>query len=193
MVSKEKLVDGDLNYILEMLCQTTYGEHNIVIYPDIDSFREIYTHLTKMRLQDNNDLVLLLPHYETEKSVRQALGELDINVQEVMTNGTLEILDSHHAFFDPAQSFRDTVQGSVNKAIRNGLTGVVIIADMGSYYHRQLLEKLLTHECDIPAKAPGSRSSIFCCYHGKDFAKLTQQQAEKLCENHYRNLFLRKS
>lgn len=190
MVSKEKLVDGDLAYIMQLLCQTEYGEHNILIYPDLDSFREIYSKLTMARLKNNHDLVMLLPHYETEKSVRQSLTELEIDVQEVINNGSLEILDSHHAFFDPAQRFLDTVRGSVNKAVRSGLAGAIIIADMGSFYHRQLLDELANHECRIPPREPESKYTIFCCYHSKDYERLTEEQETRLCENHYRNLYI---
>lgn len=105
MVSKEKLIDGNLESILTLLCETSYGEHNVVIYPDLDSFREIYTHLAKARIDNNNDKVLLLPHYETPKSVQQSLMELDIRAKEQIERGLLEIIDSQHAFLIPLMTF----------------------------------------------------------------------------------------
>ena len=191
MVSKEKLVDANLESIIQLLCECQYGEHDIVIYPDLDSFREIYAHLTKARINSYNDRVILLPHYETAKSVEQALMELEVRPKEEISKGSLEIIDSYHAFFDPEQSFLQVVSATLNDATRAGKSGAVIIADMGSFYHRQAVESLIVHECRIPSRQPGNRSTIFCCYNHRDFEKLTKSQEEKLCENHYRNLFVR--
>jgi hypothetical protein len=63
LLVKEKLINSDINSILDLLYQTSYGEHNNLVYPDLDTFREIYTHLCKARIEKNNDFVLLLPHY----------------------------------------------------------------------------------------------------------------------------------
>ena len=191
MVSKEKLVDANLESIIQLLCECQYGEHDIVIYPDLDSLREIYAHLTKVRIHNCNDKVILLPHYETAKSVEQALMELDVRAKEEISKGSLEVIDSYHAFFDPEQSFLQVVTAAANDAVRERKSGVVIIADMGSFYHRQALERLIAHECKIPSKQAGTKSTIFCCYNVKDFEKLSKSQEEKLCENHYRNLFVK--
>jgi hypothetical protein len=191
MVNKEKLVDASLESIIELLCECQYGEHDIVIYPDLNSFREIYARLTKARINDCKDKVILLPHYETAKSVEQALMELDVRAKDEIGRGSLEVIDSHHAFFDPEQSFLQVVSAALKDASRRGKSGVVVIADMGSFYHRQAVDRLIAHECNITARQPGSRSTIFCCYNYKDFEKLTKLQEEKLCENHYRNLFVR--
>ena len=193
MVSKEKLVDGNLESILRLLCGTRYGEHNVVIYPNLGTFREIYTHLTKARIQNNNDRVLLLPHYETSKSVEQALMELDIKAKEQIENGSLEIVDSQHAFFDPAQSFIGVVNASATDAVKSGKSGAIIIADMGSFFHRQQIPEAISHECRLAPQSENSRFTIFCCYHSRDFQKLTKEQEAKMCENHYRNLVVRET
>jgi hypothetical protein len=191
MVNKEKLVDANVESIIQLLCDCQYGEHDIVIYPDLGSFREIYARLTRARISSCNDKVILLPHYETAKSVEQALMELDVRAKEEIGRGSLEVIDSHHAFFDPEQTFMQVVSAALNDAERAGRSGAVVIADMGSFYHRQAIESLISHECKIPSKKAGVKSSIFCCYNYKDFQKLTKAQEEKICENHYRNLFVR--
>ena len=208
MVSKEKLVDGNLSLILQaLLCETSYGEHNIVVYPDLDSFREIYTRLTKARIEKFNDLVMLMPHYETIKSVEQSLAELDINVKKLKTEkGSIDIIDSYHAFFDPEQEFLEVIAAGVDTAMRNGKSGLVVIADMGSFYHRQAIEKMIDHECRIGVAEVASKQKqqqqdhyyhqrfvLFCCYHKKDFEKLTKEQEEGLCRNHHKNLSVKES
>lgn len=191
MVSKEKLVNGSLEYVLQLLCETRYGEHNVVIYPNLDSFREIYTHIAKARIENHNDRLLLLPHYETTKSVEQALMELDIHAKEMIQKGSLEIVDSNHAFFDPEQDFLTIVDGSAADAMRAGKSGLIIVADMGSFFHRQQVDRLVKHECALSAQ--GQKFTIFCCYHQKDFEKLSKAQEEKICENHFQNLSVRDS
>jgi hypothetical protein len=191
MVSKEKLVDGTIESILQLLIETRYCEHNILIYPNLNSFREIYTHLAKARIENDNNLVLLLPHYETSRSVEQSFMELDIRARDLIEKGMLEIIDSHHAFFDPEQSFLQVVEATTKAAIRNGKSGVTAIADMGSFFHRQAIDSLVGHECRIPAVIDKAKFSILCCYHQGDFGKLTKQQEGRLCENHYRNLSIR--
>ena len=191
MVSKEKLVDASLESIIQLVCACEYGEHSIIIYPDLASFREIYTRLARSRITEYGDRVILLPHYETTKSVEQALMELDLRAKDEISRGSLEIIDSHHAFFDPEQSFIQVVAAMQSDAVRSGRTGAVVIADMGSFFHRQAIDKLVSHECKIPARQVGSRYTIFCCYNARDFQNLAKSQEEKLCENHYRNLFIR--
>ncbi len=196
MVSKEKLIDGNLDSILQMLCQAEYGEHNIVIYPDLDSFREIYTHVTEARIKNYNDLVMLLPHYETIKSVQQSLLELDVDIREPAIRTSLDIIDSQHAFFDPEQDFLGIVAAGVNSAKRNGKSGFIVIADMGSFFHRGSIEQMISHECKIipPKRQQDSMQfTLFCCYHIKDFQKLTKEQEQRMCENHYLRLFVRES
>jgi hypothetical protein len=193
MVSREKLVDGNLASIIQMLCDTVYGEHNIVLYPSLESFREIYTHFAKARIENNNDKVVLFPHYETAKAVEQAFRELDIVTRDLIFKGALEIIDSQHGFFDPAQDFSRLVEGTTEEAVKNGKSGAIFISDMGSFFHRQELERLVSHECAIKPQGNASRFSIFCCYHQKDFQKMTKAQEAKMCENHYRNMLVRES
>lgn len=195
MVNKEKLVDGNLSFVLHSLLYETagYGEHSIIIYPELDSFREIYRRLTKDRIEKHNDFVMLMPHYETTKSVEQSLAELDINVKEQKSKGALDIVDSYHAFFDPEHDFLDVIAAGVDTAKRNGKSGLVVIADMGSFYHRQAIDEMVDHECKLASKGQQQdmRYFIFCCYHKNDFEKLTKDQEERLCINHYRNLSVR--
>jgi hypothetical protein len=193
LVTKEKLIDGSLTSILQLLCETQYGEHNILVYPNLDAFREIYTHLAKARVEDKNDRVVLLPHYETAKSVEQAFIELDVDARKLVEKGDLEIIDSHHGFFDPAQSFQRVVEASAIDAVRNGKSGAIIVADMGSFFHRQEVDRLISHECGISIHEAEQRFTIFCCYHQKDFEKLSKEQESKMCENHFHNLFVRDS
>jgi len=51
-----------------------YGVHYLVVYPDMNTLRRIYSYYTKMQLEDNNEIVLILPYYETAEMVRSVLS-----------------------------------------------------------------------------------------------------------------------
>ena len=61
--------------ILDQLNQIESGAHYIFIYNDLITFRQIYSYYAKILLEENNELVLLLPYYETTDSVRRHLWE----------------------------------------------------------------------------------------------------------------------
>ncbi|HEX7207516.1 MAG TPA: hypothetical protein VF233_04995 [Nitrososphaeraceae archaeon] len=50
-----------------------YGVHYLVVYPDMNTLRRIYSYYTKMQLEDNNEIVLIVPYYETTEMVRSVL------------------------------------------------------------------------------------------------------------------------
>jgi hypothetical protein len=73
------LTKGIVTTILKELDETGYGEHVIVIHPDLQALRKIYCQYTKNQLVDNNEIVLLLPHYETQDAVTNNLQESKSN------------------------------------------------------------------------------------------------------------------
>jgi hypothetical protein len=184
---KEKLVNDDIFAILEQLCAVEFGEHNILIYSELDSFREVYSKYVKKML-DANNIVLMLPHYENVECVRQVLSEIEIDVQKHNEEGTLVILDSVKGFFGPNVenffSFLKILQQRVETMGKGGLAAVV---DMGAFYHLRRVGEMITYEKSIPAKSD-TKSSLLCSYHAKDFGRLSAEQKQTLLDHHYRNL-----
>jgi hypothetical protein len=58
---------------VEQINQSEYGAHHLVIYPDIRVLRQLYTKYVKKQLEDENKIVLMLPHYETTDNLRKIL------------------------------------------------------------------------------------------------------------------------
>ena len=54
------VVDGNVNYILEEIIESDYGEHNLLVYPDLDSLERIYSSYFKRRLEANQEIILFL-------------------------------------------------------------------------------------------------------------------------------------
>src|SRR5688572_32776779 len=60
--------------ILNSLLNTPIGIHQIVVYPNIELLRETYFHYIKRLLEDNNEMVIFLPYYESVDSVKKVLS-----------------------------------------------------------------------------------------------------------------------
>jgi hypothetical protein len=76
---KENLITGSNNEILEHLNKAEYGTHSILVYPNIETLSGTYSRYVKTQLEDNNEIVLLLPYYETANKVRKTLSEGFVN------------------------------------------------------------------------------------------------------------------
>ena len=55
-----------------MLCITFMKQNmvlTIIIYPDLDILRKLYSNYILNQIEDNNEIVLINPFYETTESV----------------------------------------------------------------------------------------------------------------------------
>ena len=57
--------------------RTHMGTHCLMVYPDLMTLRGMYSHYTKTQLEDN-EVVLILPYYETVDMVRFVLSGRDV-------------------------------------------------------------------------------------------------------------------
>jgi hypothetical protein len=87
-------LDINSNYELEHSC---YSEHNILIYDDLYTLREIYCRSAKNALEKNNEVMLTVSTYETPKTGREMLTEYEIDMKKYKSNGSLVIIDSVRA------------------------------------------------------------------------------------------------
>jgi hypothetical protein len=86
-----------------------------MVYPDLPSFRAIYSNYVKIQLEDNNEIVLFLPYYDTPDMARLVLsgksfhdgnirrgqvGYSGINTEKYEKEGSLIIRDSLSARID---------------------------------------------------------------------------------------------
>src|SRR3712207_7809451 len=96
-------INGNSNDILKQLRQAEYGAHYIIVYYDMMTLRQIYTGYIKSQLEYNNELVLILPYYETTETVRSVLSENHISnggniidVRKYEKEGSLIIRSEEH-------------------------------------------------------------------------------------------------
>ena len=171
---------------VEWLSHAKHGEHSMLVYSSLDEFRGIYSRYCKSALEENNELVLLIPHYETITSVRETLKkEIDVARSEV--SGALTIVDTENAYqkSNDVYNILLIINLLTKRAETSQKNGLSMIADAGAFFLHQNLEELVKHELSVPPEL-GVKCKAFCCYHEKDFGNLSEQQKEALLDHHKR-------
>ena len=194
------LISGNSNDVLKQLRQAEFGAHYIIIYHDMMTLRRIYSGYIKAQLEDKNEIVLILPYYETTEMVRSILsGENDnsigssiIDVRKYEKEGSLMIIDSAKAYFGSDTDLMSFIGKLSKQAQNSGKSGVSVIADLASFYFHNGIDKLIEYEMSLPTKYDNDmKLKGFCFYHQEDFDKrLSKQQKQKLLEHHGKHLMV---
>jgi len=174
-----------VNDALELINQAGYGTHHMIIYPDLDILREIYSNYVHKQIKENNEIVLVNPFYETTDSVRQILSErYDHGMDDISKFEKEELLIIADAL---EEYLGDQPLIYVKKSLENyakmGKNGVSVLADLGAYPHKSKYNDLVDYELSLPTKYDVPLKG-FCLYHQKDFDKFTDEQKQKLIEHH---------
>src|SRR5919198_995010 len=94
-------INCHVNDALHHMNQAEYDAHYIIIYPDLDTLRKIYSSYIHKQFEDNNEIMLVNPFYNTTDSVRQLLSQrnpsLDVTKHE--KEKSLIIIDSLEEYF----------------------------------------------------------------------------------------------
>jgi hypothetical protein len=184
MLSNKK-IRGNVFEITQQLAGIDYGEHVILIYPNLDSLRQIYSQYCRDALE-NNELVLLLTYYETTDRVRQTLKEIGIEVDRHEKGKNLMIIeDITKTYFGSGHDFLFFLDILNKQKEKRGKNGMCVIADMGIFYHFTDNNKdaLIEFERSLPSKFDINLKRI-CNYHKLDFDRLEEQEKHKLLEHH---------
>jgi hypothetical protein len=178
------LMNCHVNEALDHINQAEYGAHYIIIYPDLDTLRELYSNYIHKQIEQNNEIVLINPFYETTDSVRQVLSEYNrgLDVSKYEKEKSLVIIDSLEEYFgqEPDMYFKKSL---ANYAKQIGKDGLSILGDIGAYPHKSKHDDLVDYESSLPTKYDVPMKG-FCLYHQKDFDKFSNEQKQKLIEYH---------
>src|SRR5215475_3900078 len=66
-----------VNEALDSLKQSQLCIHGLMVYPDLITLRHIYQRYIKLQVEERNEIILILPYYETTNDVRNVLSESD--------------------------------------------------------------------------------------------------------------------
>ena len=180
-----------VNDALELINQAGYGAHHIIIYPDLDILREIYSNYVHKQIKENNEIVLVNPFYETTDSVRQVHSKkYDHGVGHISKyekEKSLIIADALEEYLGDQPLIY--VKKSLENYAKMGKNGVSVLADLGAYPHKSMYNDLVDYELSLPTKYDVQMKG-FCLYHQKDFDKFSDEQQQKLIEHHGKALKL---
>lgn len=165
-----------------------FGIHCLIIYPDLPTLRDFYTHYIKNQMEDNNGAVLLSPFYETADRVRQTLseGHAAIDVSKFEEEKTLFITDALKQYFQETEgeetdwSFRKRM---VKQAKKRGKNGLSILGDLGAFQYKGKIKESVDYELSLPTKFDIDLKGL-CLYSEKDFERFAEEQKQKLIEHH---------
>ena len=128
--NKQKAILRGVNETLDAIKESETGTHGLLVYPDITTLRAIYSRFTKQQLEDKNEIVLILPYYETTDMVRLVLsgsnvygddiannpvGYSGIDVRKYEKEGSLVIVDSLKGYFGSDHQQENSNSNSNNK------------------------------------------------------------------------------
>jgi len=153
-----------------------------------------------MQLEDNNEIVLILPYYETAEMVRSVLsGENKnnqgniIDVRKYEKQGSLVIIDSVNAYFHSDIDLISFLAGLAKQPQFSGKKGISVIADLASFSYFNRIDKLIEYEMSLPTKYDDDNMKLkgFCFYHHEDFdRRLSKEEKQKLLEHHSKALIV---
>ena len=167
------------------------GENGIVVYPNLQSFRQIYTQFVKGQLEKADELlmpriILIATFYETIDSIKHHLSAVGVqNVQSLIGNGSLLIIDSFSSYYPDIDGMKKLVTTLSDRARKEGRDGVTAIVDMGFFFMfggDGRATELINYEASLAPKTEGYNVKGFSCYHGGNYNTLKDSQKEELAQ-----------
>jgi hypothetical protein len=185
------------------------GENSIFVYPDLQTFRQVYTKYVKDQLaktveedddsatsrnnkQSKSRIILIAPFYETVDSVKHHLSAFGVkNVQRHIDNGSLVIVDSFYSFLPDIKGMKKLVDSLSLRARKEGRAGVTAIVDVGFFFlfgGDSKAADLISYEASLAPKTQDSNVRGFSCYHLGNYNTLTDADKEQITQGHKKKL-----
>src|SRR5918995_557128 len=161
---------GHAGEISQELRRSESGAHFLIIYPELQTLREMYSHYTKSALFEGDEIVVILPFYETADTVRRILSEngANIDVRKHEKEQSLLVMDSLRGYFGSKDGIMPFVKRTVKFAKNSGKNSVSVLGDMGPFFYYNKKDDLIGWEMKLPHKFEGNLKG-FCLYHRQDF------------------------
>ena len=188
MPNDDNIMKTQLENASNIISESDYGTHTLIVYQNLDLLREFYSHYEKKRIEKKNEVIQLASFYETEDSVRKSLseGEISIDIEKwEKEEKSLIIIDSlkKYSDYDSPESDNNFNKNLVESAKTTGKAGVSILTDTGAFSYKHREEDLVNYELALPSKYDIDLKRV-CLYHQKDFNKLSEDQKQKLLNHH---------
>ena len=185
------------------------GENSIIIYPNLQTFRQIYTKYVKDQLakEDGNNskrnerslprIMLIATFYETTDSVKHHLSAAGLqNIQSLINNGSLVIVDAFSSYYPNVDGMKKLVASLSDRARKEDRDGVTAMVDMGFFFlfgGDGRATELINYEASLAPTTEGGNVKGFSCYHVGNYDTLKDNQKEELAEKGKRLLEITES
>jgi hypothetical protein len=174
--------------LIFQLLKLPLGFHYLILYPNIETVREIYAEYIRLLLEGNSAAILFLPYYDTTDKVRQELIRVGLDVRKYERNNSLTLIDFAKVIDNPylgmpaafgLKQFLNKIKAFHREKI------LVVIADMSLYRHSSNIDDLLEYESFSRDGIGNENWKQICLYHKVDFDLMfTPQQKQKIFNYH---------
>ena len=175
------------------------GENGIVIYPNLQTFRQIYTKYAKDQLAKEEDkknnskgneqskprIILIATFYETIDSVKHSLSAVGVDAHSLIDNGSLVIVDAFSSYYPDVSGMKKLIASLSDRARKEGRVGVTAMVDMGFFFlfgGDGRATELVNYEASLAPKTEGGNVKGFSCYHGGNYNTLKDSQRKELAQ-----------
>jgi MEDS: MEthanogen/methylotroph, DcmR Sensory domain len=186
-MEKDNLRNTDRNQILERIMNSKFGEHNIVLYSDVSTLPYLYSHYSKRSSESSNEIVLILPYYQSITHVLRILKNSGIDIDRTKKEGSIVVIESKKAYYSLTDQFVGImimVEMLLQRAKKLNKTGITVISDMGLFFHLDRLDNLIRWETELFSSIYAKKVRILCNYSQTDFRRLNEKQRQHLLESH---------
>ena len=165
------------------------GGHNLLVYDELITLREIFGNCAKTLLP-KNEIVVLASQYDSLDNLKRSLQKKGVNVAKHQAEGTLFIIDAQHGYQGPDTygTFKLVVTLS-SRAKKEGRRGITWLGDMGSFFAFDRIHDLVDYELSCPTKYEDTLKTV-CCYHKVDFNSLDRGNKGRLIQHHRKSIFV---
>jgi MEDS: MEthanogen/methylotroph, DcmR Sensory domain len=166
--------------------QSQFGNHNLLLYTNRDTLRNICSKYCKTALDSSSEIVLILTYYESVKDWLIYLKDNGIRVEKYKNDGSLVVIESRKGFFGLLNDFVGImimIRMLLRRANKLAKKGLTVIIDMGVFFPNRI-EDLIKHETQISTSIQDLTVNIYCVYNKLDFESLREEQRQLLDSNH---------
>ena len=176
------------NDLIHRLLKLPLGYHCLILYPNIETIRKIYTEYIHLIIEENNVAILFLPYYDTTDKVRQDLKTKGLDVRKFEQNNSLTLIDFTKVVDNPYLGLPAAfgLKEFINKIqAYNKNKKLVVIADMSFYNHSKNIDDILRYERLSDDGYCNENWRQLCLYHKLDFHLMfTEEQKQKIFDYH---------
>jgi len=162
-VTRRSVESSDIESVMEWFeAGTEDGENVILVYPNMQTFRQIYTQYVKDHLavregeeehknivgdvdySDSNSrrkgqsimprIILIATFYDTVNTVKHNLSAVGVEVQRHIDSGSLLIVDAFDGCYPNTDGISKLVTSLSERARKEGRNGVSVISNMGFFF-----------------------------------------------------------